>query len=565
VVAFFRILRFYLAKLIWRLRYRLIVTFFFITVIPVSLILAFVYYGGGRVAGQAAAYVVYSQLDHQLNLLAHSASDIARSEPGSTQLREEVQSQFPGAEILVASEGVGKLGHGLVLRHGVVHGWASGIHNGRRVTILAPLRAAFFDKIAPELGPVTLSPEQEGAFHLAAGDSSTPAVPPPAFSFDPEVRGFSNFALEDWDSPGVRRVGDLFARTRLSALYGYLSPPGDSGNLMLVLLAAAAIAISIAELVSLIIGISITRTMTAAVDNLYQGTLHVMEGNFAYRIPVKGSEQIADLSRSFNTMTENVERLLTDSKEKERMQAELEIARSVQRQLFPAEMPKLASLELHALCQPARQVSGDYYDCQPLLADDPNGRVVIALGDVAGKGISAALLMASLQSTLRIQLREWQGTTTTERLARGINEHLYLNTAPEKYVTLFLAIYEQATGELEYTNAGHLPPMLIHNGTSSLLDVNGMVLGAFPNAPIASSKTTLAMGDMLVCYTDGVTELENEFQEQFGAERLAAVLCRTHGTPLDQVAEAILEATREFSGTSEAQDDLTMLLMRRRS
>jgi sigma-B regulation protein RsbU (phosphoserine phosphatase) len=567
--ALFRATHFYLSKFIWRLRNRMLVTFFFISVIPVGLLLAFAVVGTWLAAGMVAVYVGYQGIDRELGLLGNTAFAIARAEPASSQLRTEVEARFPGSMILSSTAGAAKPGHGLTIRDGVLNGWATNAYNGRRVTILVPLGRTFFDRLDPDLGIITVGPGLRSVFRLAAParqEGVAATIPPPAFSYDPIIQGAGAIKLRDFDVAGTQtgapRDGLIFVGTRLSALYRRLTSIGfDSSTFFIVVLASIAVAIFIAEIVSLVIGVAITRTMTAAVHNLYEGTQRVMQGDFSYRIPVKGSEQIADLSRSFNTMTENVERLLIDSKEKERMQAELEIARSVQQQLFPARMPEIQSMELHAVCQAARQVSGDYYDCQPL----GDGRVVIVLGDVAGKGISAALLMASLQSTLRIQLREWHVTASTERLAKGINQHLFLNTAPEKYATLFLAIFDPATGELEYTNAGHLPPMVVHEGRTTLLDVNGMVVGAFQNAPLSASRVTLAPGDMLVCYTDGVTELENEFQEQFGADRLSSVLCRCNGANLEQVAADILSATQQFSGSSEAQDDLTMLLLRRRA
>src|SRR6185295_16697719 len=147
-------------------------------------------------------------------------------------------------------------------------------------------------------------------------------------------------------------------------------------------------------------GVSLTRTITRAVHNLYEGTERVKVADFSHRIEVQGNDQLAELGRSFNRMTENLERLILVEKEQERLKSEIEIAREVQGQLFPRSAPAMKTLELAGVCHPARMVSGDYYDF--VLA--PDSTVAVAIGDVAGKGISAALLMAAIQSIMRTQL-----------------------------------------------------------------------------------------------------------------------------------------------------------------
>jgi sigma-B regulation protein RsbU (phosphoserine phosphatase) len=145
----------------------------------------------------------------------------------------------------------------------------------------------------------------------------------------------------------------------------------------------------------------------------------------------------------------------------------------------------------------------------------------------------------------------------------GINEQLYLNTTPEKYATFFLAVYDDTTGLLRYTNAGHLPPFLIRGGEATPLDVNGMVVGAFPQADYTESQVSLLPGDLLVCYTDGATEPENEFGEMFGDQRLARVLIKNAHLGVDQILDCVSEAVRDFTGSPELQDDMTLLVARR--
>ncbi len=154
---------------------------------------------------------------------------------------------------------------------------------------------------------------------------------------------------------------------------------------------------AVIELVALIIGTRMTRTVTGAVAQLYDATKHVDHGDFSHRIPVKSTDQLAQLSLSFNSMTESIEKLILEQKEKQRLEGELAIAQEVQAQLFPRQVTELESLEVHGFCRPARTVSGDYYD----FLTASSHKLILAVGDISGKGISAALLMATIHSAVR--------------------------------------------------------------------------------------------------------------------------------------------------------------------
>jgi sigma-B regulation protein RsbU (phosphoserine phosphatase) len=314
------------------------------------------------------------------------------------------------------------------------------------------------------------------------------------------------------------------------------------------------------------IGISMSRSITGAVHSLYQGTERVVRGDFSHLIQVKGRDQIAELSTSFNTMTQNLERLLAVAKEKERIEAEIEIARGVQDQLYPKAPPVFEGLKVLGMCAPARMVSGDYYDYQ--LVD---GKLAIAIGDVAGKGISAALLMATIQAAMRMELRASADLSSmnglrfsTARMVSELNQQLHATTSAEKYATFFFAIYDQATGLMTYTNAGHLQPVLFRDGAATPLDVNGTVVGAFPFSKYEESKVALRSGDLLVCYTDGITEPENEYGEMFGEERLIELVAKNADRDEAQIIESVMESVRQWTGDPELFDDMTVLLARKK-
>ena len=215
-----------------------------------------------------------------------------------------------------------------------------------------------------------------------------------------------------------------------------------------------------------------------------------------------------------------------------------------------------------AHCSPARTVSGDCYDYLGL----GDSKVALAIGDVAGKGISAALLMATVQSALRTQIRAAAGgSVPPAQLVSQLNQQLYAYTSPEKFATFYFGVYDGETGLLTYTNAGHPPPLLVRNGTASRLETNGTVVGAFPFSEFGESCTPLQPGDMLVCFTDGITEPENEYGEMYGEERLVELLLKHSWRKPPEIIELVLGAVRQWSASPEAQDDMTMLILRRLS
>jgi sigma-B regulation protein RsbU (phosphoserine phosphatase) len=331
----------------------------------------------------------------------------------------------------------------------------------------------------------------------------------------------------------------------------------------LVAFAVLAVLFLLVEMVSFFAGVQLSRSITGAVHELYTGTRRVRQGDFAYRIPVKGNDQLAEMATSFNTMTANLGQLMVVAKEKERLESELTIAREVQRQLFPKDVPYTKTLELKGVCSPARMVSGDYYDFVKL----GEGSLAFAIGDVAGKGISAALLMATIQSTMRTQLGANDGAPahnlSAAKLVSTLNRQLYANTSLEKFATFYFALYHEDTHSLTYTNAGHLSPMLLRGGEMQMLESTGTVVGAFPLAHYDERTVELEHGDLLVAYTDGIVEPENAYGEMFGEERLTDLVARYADADSSELIARTMEAVNVWTGGGELQDDMTMVVARR--
>ena len=577
LLALFRLARRGMRKAIWRLRNRLIVAYLFIAVVPIILIAALAGIAAYAVIGQMAVYLVNTELTHRVNGLLRQAEALARTpvrDPEQTLRRfvPMIQNGFPQFELRISGQEdlryppesqleppppAWKRASGLILKQGGLYAWAHEVANGNEITILAPFTHQLLAGLIPRLGDVNLV----ASFTKWEREDHVPAK---VNVLDFEVEGFVPIQVASWDSPQNSTDALLVVNSRVSAVLSMLfGEKLELGEMMLDVFVAVAILFQIVEMVSLVAGIQLSRSMTGAVHELYEGTRHVKEGDFSYRIPVKGDDQLAELSSSFNTMTGNLGQLIVVAKEKERLESELEIAREVQNQLFPKDVPFVKTLELKGVCTPARVVSGDYYDFMAV----SDGALAFAIGDVAGKGISAALLMATIQSAMRSQLSTSNGSgqhrPSPARMVSNLNQQLYATTSLEKYATFYFALYDESTHALTYTNAGHLPPMLLRGNDIQTMDATGTVVGAFPFATYEEKTVPLEHGDILLAYTDGIVEPENVYGEVFGEDRLKDLLLKYARADSSELIARTMEAVVHWTGSSELQDDMTMVVARR--
>jgi serine phosphatase RsbU (regulator of sigma subunit) len=251
-------------------------------------------------------------------------------------------------------------------------------------------------------------------------------------------------------------------------------------------------------------------------------------------------------------------RATAEKLESERRNAqELAIAKQVQARLFPQTVPPLATLEYAGVCIQALQVGGDYYD----FLDLGGKRLGLVIGDIAGKGIAAALLMANLQANLRSQCAI--AIDQPQRFLRSVNQLFYENTAENAYATLFFAEYDDQSGRLRYANCGHLCALLLRSdNTIERLDSTATVLGLFPEWDCSIGERQLLLGDIFTLYTDGITESFNDADEEFGERRLIAALRRHRELPSSALLAAIVDEVRLFS-PKEQHDDITLIVARR--
>jgi len=481
-----------------------------------------------------------------------------------------------------------------------------------RVILSEPLDKEFVEKIAADIGRIAVygnesatansaaPPQQNSSEPFLAFDDgkqrqqvfSAGAIPPASGAFDRQIGFPIPLQVVDWARGERQRDGALAeVETRPSVLYARLfAALGDYAKGLEYILLSIMFVFAIIWFLALFVGTKLARTITSAVDQLYEGTKHVNRADFSHRITVQSSDQLATLANSFNSMTTSIEKLVQEQKEKQRLEGELAIAQEVQAQLYPKLITQLETLEVHGFCRPARTVSGDYYDFLALNSD----RLMLAVGDISGKGISAALLMATIYAAVRaysiedrsllseltlrepatvgaaggsgLMLASESGGTEASpaTLLTLLNHQLYESTPEAKYATLFLGIYDGATRRITYTNGGHLPPILIsEDGSSQLLSCGGTVVGLFDNLSFPEATVQLRPGDVLVAYSDGVTEPENDYGE-FGEERLIELVRANRHLPLERITEIVAAAVADWIGDNEQPDDVTLVLARAR-
>jgi len=387
----------------------------------------------------------------------------------------------------------------------------------------------------------------------------------PMFWIDTPVNVVSSFdavfVARDGKVEMSRPVLAVFNARPLQLSRRIFATLGELRGSYLLLLIVVGVVFLLIEAAALATGIVLTRRITRAVADLYRGTQYVQAMDFSHRVQIEKRDQLGELGESFNRMTGSISQLIEEENKRRRLEDEISIAREVQNQLFPSTLPSVPGVEIEAICKAARSVSGDYYDFIQL---SPT-HIAIAIADISGKGISAALLMASLQAALRSQmLSEGSERLSMAELVSRLNKHLVRNTGDDRFATFFIAIYDSATRTLRYTNAGHLPAFLICSGNAEQLDKGGMVLGVVEDYLYEEGSLTVGSGALLIGYSDGLIEPENVYGEEFGIRRLQEAAVRLQGAAPLMVAESLMAAAEEWAGTPEQADDMTVIVARLR-
>lgn len=309
-------------------------------------------------------------------------------------------------------------------------------------------------------------------------------------------------------------------------------------------------------------GVVLARSITSAVHELFEGTERARQGDFGYRIKIESRDQLGDLATSFNRMSGSIEHLLHVQREKQRLDDELRIARDIQKSLLPVEPPRLPGVSIADWCEPAREVGGDYYD----FFDLGDGLVGVLVADVSGKGTSAALYTAELKG-LMIALSH--NERSPRRLLVEVNRLLSAHLDNRSFITMIYAVIDTNARTMTCARAGHTPLIVISGGKSEVLIPPGMVLGLrLPGAGqrfeelLEEHTRPLLPGDVVMLYTDGITEAMNGEGEMFGDAALARVVLGHSHLDAAGIRERVLREVKAFVGDAEPHDDMTMVVLK---
>jgi serine phosphatase RsbU (regulator of sigma subunit) len=329
-------------------------------------------------------------------------------------------------------------------------------------------------------------------------------------------------------------------------------------TLVLIALAVIAGLLLLVEAAALRVGAGIASRIHRAVLALHHGTRRIAEDDLDHPIALERGDELGELASAFNRMAHGLKERRRLSAERETLASELRVARTIQQRLFPGEVPQIPGLEVAGVSIPSREIGGDSYDYLRW-----GEGLLVSVADVAGKGVPAALLMSNLQAGLRGQAHR---PAALGQVLQELNALIFASTDPGRFITLAIANIDPVANRLVYANAGHNAPLVCRrDGTIEFLAESGLLLGVLANAEYDETETSLAPGDTLVLYTDGVVEAQNAAGEFFGDDRLRTLLAEppANGGSAAAIRDRIVDSVNTFAGIDGPGDDLTVVVVRR--
>lgn len=617
-------------RLLWRVRRKLIVSYVFIGLVPALLLVVFFLFGGQVIFNNVASYIFKSGYESYsasaLQIAQATANDVAR-DPAAAQtvLQSKVTNlarDFPGMSVAVVPitsaarvsrtvagrwQHLDPPGAPLPLYVSTSEGFQGTIvcrmedggdklivralafpdNPGERFVAIVdiPLGVQMADKLRQNTeitatgvtatpirlkdGRVIMPPPCKTTADMGPAGEQLPAMP---FRYD---RSAAFFDYIDWET-GHREQVSVGLKVALGKLYKETSEGqrlriGDFEFAWLMLLAVITIGVLffIIEIAALVMGLALARSITTAIHGLFVGTERVRQGDFTHRIAVQSGDQLGQLADSFNQMSTSIEHLLEQAAEKRRLEEELRIAREIQMSLLPSGPLDMAGVSMTALCVPAREVGGDYYDYFRL----GERRFSVLIADVSGKGTSAALYMAELKGLL---LSLSQIHQSPRQLLIEVNRIISDHLDTRSFITMTYAVIDLEARTMVFARAGHTPVVYLPAAGAEggprhaqVLVPDGMVLGLrvpnierlFPHH-LTEQTIDLRPGDVLALYTDGITEAMNAAGDLFGDARLSHLIEQHAQLEAPELRERILREVEAFAGAEDQHDDLTMILLK---
>jgi sigma-B regulation protein RsbU (phosphoserine phosphatase) len=355
-------------------------------------------------------------------------------------------------------------------------------------------------------------------------------------------------------APSIKTESNIFEATRISSQH----IEAQTTWILEIFFGLFIIILTVVILLSLLLA----RIITRPVELLRQGTVALGKGDLDYHLTIETGDEFEVLAQSFNMMAadlkKNIEDLRLTTAEKERYAKEMEIAKEIQDNFLPEFTPTIPGIELAATTLPAMEIGGDLYDFIPVQTNLWG----LAIADVSGKGVSAALFMALCSTVIRVSGgAEADPSVVLERA----NQLIYADGRSSMFITIFYGVLDPANRKFSYVNAGHNPPMLVR-GTPpevrTLEEGRCIALGVVPEVTITCSELALECGDLIVMYTDGVTEAFNPQDEEFGEERLMKYLKMHRNDPVREIINGLVDEVRSFCGSRAQSDDITLVIVR---
>ena len=350
----------------------------------------------------------------------------------------------------------------------------------------------------------------------------------------------------------VTVIGNTSPRLLYEELFSNWLP--GSGRIVVSIIVGLALSLLFVYLVALALAFALVATIARNVNKMTRAAAAIQSGNFSVRVNSKSRDQIGDLARSFDGMAASIERLLVDTARKERLEAEIAVARTIQQKLLPPAEANLAGIRLVAHVRSVAEIGGDYYDYLPT----PDGRLAVVVGDVSGHGLPTGLLVAMAKAAIATLIETGH---TGSRLFARLNELIHRSTDSRSYMTLTLFVYDAAAHRGELTNAGQLAPYRISGAAVEALSLPSYPLGITERPEFPTRAWEFAPGDRLVFLTDGLVECVNAAGEPFGFERLEAVLRDRAASEAEALRDAILSEVERWTGGTPTDDDRTLVIV----
>ncbi len=612
-----RALRWLSDRLLWRIRTKLIVSYLFIALVPVVLLTLFMAVAGVLLLGLTASRGVTAEVERAADVLLTTAQAALSDLPAAdAEAARVLPARLAAARALHPDLGFTLLRQGKVVATSgtaprELPGWLKGQsfkglvprereaappdevlravwqERGAALLVELPVDSAFLAEIQRrttihvlEQGEMQVEvrdePAAEGGVRLEHRTRKRIAIEAGGRRMTPKnPSGLLFVALPDrtaWETgetgalagtPWAIQYDPLLLVRRLAPIQ--LPKDASGRNVPDLLLYALGIVGSVFVVmygVALVLGLMLARSITRGVHALSVGTQKLREGDFAHVIKVHSRDQLGDLAASFNLMSRGIQQLMREQAEKERLEEELRIARQIQMSLLPGEgLVSVPGIRIAALCLPAAEVGGDYYDLLPL---GPT-RMGVLVADVSGKGTSAALYMAELKGLVLSLSRIYE---SPKRLLSEANRILSAHMDARSFVTMTYAVIDTAARRMRYARAGHNPMihMQARTGRTVILSPAGLGLGLDPGerfeAILEENEVALEPGDFFLFFTDGLSEAMNPAAELFGEGRLRRILEESASLGSEELRERILEEVRRFVGDALPHDDMTLVVLK---